>query len=253
MPPKAMPSKGRFTPQWPSRPNPRTKRRDPFPRSRGCCWRSQPRRPPSADQLLERLDRRRSSARTGRGKRPGGRGQADKTRYGRRPRPQTRKPPSPENEPGDTPNTPERLDDACRRALDVDLIDVRRTHPGPGIAPGEAVDGGRGRTCTGANKRPWISPAKGRGEARDCTGQEGLKRWATRPRERVPEGPIRTERFRTGTGLSGLAARAQPIKITTTLWAYFGYDSSINQGGRGGESADLLIMCRGPATGIPPL
>ena len=26
--------------------------------------------------------------------------------------------------------TPERLDDACRRALDVELIDVRRTHPG---------------------------------------------------------------------------------------------------------------------------
>ena len=36
-----------------------------------------------------------SSARTGRGKRPGGRGQADITRYGRRPRRQTRRPPWP--------------------------------------------------------------------------------------------------------------------------------------------------------------
>ena len=35
MPPKAMPSKGRFTPQWPSRPNPRTKRRDPVPEKQG--------------------------------------------------------------------------------------------------------------------------------------------------------------------------------------------------------------------------
>ena len=96
-------------------------------------------------------------------------------------------------------------------------------------APEEAVDY--------VGERPWITSGRGHSGG-----------WTLRPGREALRGDFAPGVLERPVGLSGPLRSISPINFTTTLEPCFTPISTINQGGRGGGSRNLLIRCRGPAT-----